>query len=273
MAFRGGDIVYFKECKNSSHRKAQGARFKGVGFGIFLGHVGPFEKDPTRDNIVSLVGACGYLTFDDVADFLGEDQARLCVAKFEEKYYPKQEPTVKGPDGKEVPVVDDTPSGLVGLNGQPLEKPSAGPAGLLIPAKDMAAIRQSMQKSPGQVKPLLTMQDLQKQIKAMSPEQIRKAMTDAKASAEIQLARPLTEKEVDGINAKVCGALGVDPVTLERIESSGETAGLEKQAEAAPGETNPANPPPENAPAEETPPDSDPPPIFPKRQLPNERTQ
>lgn len=223
--FKGGDVVYFKECKNSSHRKAQGARFRGVGFGIFLGAVGPFEKDPKREDTIKLVGACGYLTFDDVADFLGDEAAKVCIEKFETKYYP---PKILGPDGKPALVSDE--------DKPPLERK------LLLNPTDAARLRESM-KNPGKVEPLLTVADLQNQLKSLTPGQIKKAVEDAKR----QLKNSVTPEQESQITAKVCDALGVDPALLRDPTSE------EAHKKEAPSDTKP--------------PQGEAPPIFPKKQL------
>lgn len=231
MAFRSGDIVYFKECRNGSRpKKSQGARFKGHGIGMFLGHVGPFEKDPSGEDCIKLVGACGFLTFDDVAEFLGDEQAKLCVDRYEKKYYTEKAPEVKsGSESILVSVDGKTPIG---------EGEKAEPRLLLNPRDQAALDKLRATRRAGETVPLLTVADIQKQIKALSPEQIRKALTDARSNAQSQLGRPLADAEVADINAKVCGALGVDPTTLERLGSSGPA-----EKETAPStETAPESP-------------------------------
>lgn len=218
--FRSGDIVYFKEGKKGSSRKAHGARFKGHGIGVFLGHVGPFEKEPSADEAIKLIGACGYLSFDDVADFLGDEQAHICVKKYEERYYPvKESPSVKDTNGESV---------LVSANGQPLTRDESETPKLILSPKDMAALKEKIK--PGETRPLLTVADLQKQIREITPEQVKAAIANAKSQFKVPLT-PELEKE---ITTKVCGALGVDPETFQRSESGGQAA---KASETAPAES------------------------------------
>ena len=82
-----GDVVYFKLAQDSSHRKSKKITFKGMGYGVFLGHVPPFQKDPPPAHLIRQMGQIGFVTFDDVAQILGDEQAALVVKKFEEKYY------------------------------------------------------------------------------------------------------------------------------------------------------------------------------------------
>ena len=85
-----GDAVFFKKAKKSSHRKAQEIEFKGTGFGVFLGAVPLFKQDPTPHQLLQAMGQIGFLTFYDVAEFLGEDSAYICIKKYEDKYYGKE---------------------------------------------------------------------------------------------------------------------------------------------------------------------------------------
>lgn len=110
-----GMVVYFDEVKRAPHRKALKLKFRGHGFGIMLGVVPEFKKEPTRDQVVALLASVGFVLLDDVADFLGDEVA----ATFTEKFYVKYETTKP----EESAIVEPEPSKLVGLNGQPLESP------------------------------------------------------------------------------------------------------------------------------------------------------
>lgn len=87
-----GDAVFFEIAKPSSSRKAPKIKFQGHGFGILLGHVPPFQKDPPPEHLLRLMGTIGFMSFDDVANFLGDEMAAKCVKAFEDKYYGKIEP-------------------------------------------------------------------------------------------------------------------------------------------------------------------------------------
>lgn len=161
-----GDIIYFKGAQNRPHRKADGCAFKGYGIGLFLGHVIPFQKAPDQHDALRLIGACGFISFDEILEFLGDEQAQLCIQKFEEKYYVngKAAPEVVGPDGKPVPV--------------------------------------------------LSSEDVQKQMQNIAPEKIQEAIDNARKDTEAKLRRPLTEDEEKEVKTKVCAVLGLDPATL-----------------------------------------------------------
>jgi len=106
-----GDVIYFKKAKEHPTRKSIELEFKGHAFGILLGHVPPFAQEPPKDHVVRLLGSIGYLSFDDVGEFLGNEVGADVVKKFEEKYY--AQPTQQ----QELPLA---PSGLVDTSGAPI---------------------------------------------------------------------------------------------------------------------------------------------------------
>lgn len=87
---KNGDVVFFKKAKRSSARKAHEEEFKGHGFGVMLGHVPPFVKDPPPEHLIRLMGTIGFVSFDDVGRLLGDEQAKLLVQKYEDAYYGKK---------------------------------------------------------------------------------------------------------------------------------------------------------------------------------------
>lgn len=89
IPFAAGDVVYFKTAKKSSARKSPIGTFEGHGFGVFLGHVANFQKDPTVDLVSRIMGASGYLSFDDIIEFLGQEKSVEVIRQFEDKYYGK----------------------------------------------------------------------------------------------------------------------------------------------------------------------------------------
>lgn len=93
-----GDVVFFKKCTKTLDRRAQEIGFKGgSGFAVMLGAVPAFAQMPTEAMLMMLMGRAGYIAFDDVFNFLGEDLAKECLKKFEDKYYPKLQNTPDGP--------------------------------------------------------------------------------------------------------------------------------------------------------------------------------
>lgn len=89
-----GDVVFFKEVtKTCNFKRDLKLSFKGgTGFGVMLGVVAPFGKMPTDRLLLILMGQAGYISFDDVLAFLGDELGRKCVKMFEDKYYPKDVP-------------------------------------------------------------------------------------------------------------------------------------------------------------------------------------
>lgn len=80
-----GDIVFFKEATRTSKRKAQVFGFKGHAFGVMLGHIPPFGQDPSGVQVLALLANVGFVSFDDVAEMLGQEAAARLVQKFQEK--------------------------------------------------------------------------------------------------------------------------------------------------------------------------------------------
>lgn len=89
-----GDIVFFKECKKELKINSIKAKFKGHGFGVMLGAVPQGTGEPTIKQTMALIGQVGFLLFDDISEFIGIEQTEICMKKFEEKYYPKENPLI-----------------------------------------------------------------------------------------------------------------------------------------------------------------------------------
>jgi hypothetical protein len=114
---KNGDVVFFKEAREGSGRKARTMKFKGHAFGVLLGHVPPFAKDPPPEHLLRLMGTIGFVSFDDVAAFLGDENAQKCVTMFEDKYYGK---AAQDAAPEVAPEEAAQPSGLLGADGQPM---------------------------------------------------------------------------------------------------------------------------------------------------------
>jgi hypothetical protein len=87
-----GDIIFFKSVTRKIGRREPEIKFKGgSGFAVMLGIVPPFGKPPEVGHLMALMGGAGYISFDDVREFLSEEQMKICITKFEDKYLPKPE--------------------------------------------------------------------------------------------------------------------------------------------------------------------------------------
>lgn len=111
-----GEVVFFQVAKTSSARKAPAVKFQGHGFGVLLGYVPPFQKDPPPEMLLRIMGNIGFLSFDDVGEFLGAEAGTEVVKKFEDKYYGKVvDPTTQA----ELPLTESLPpSKLFDANGR-----------------------------------------------------------------------------------------------------------------------------------------------------------
>jgi len=122
-----GDVVFFTRCKKSVTPGTLEVAFKDAhGFGVILGMIPKHQKDPTAHAAMQCMGSVGYLAFDDIAEFLGEEQMKVCMTKFEEKYYAAE--VLK--EQKEN-VVEVSP--ILNVHEQPM---GTGPTGLVITDED-----------------------------------------------------------------------------------------------------------------------------------------
>ena len=128
-AIQNGTCVFFKEFQTTAHpRKHSKFRMKNLAFGVLLGDVPVFGKGPTTGDLFRSLGAIGYISFDDVGEFLGAEMGAKCVEEFEKKY------TIPP---KNLPVADD---------GTPLVEPSAPP----LPQEKVAEILDEVAAEPEQ---------------------------------------------------------------------------------------------------------------------------
>ncbi len=120
-----GDVVYFKTAKQDSKRKTPLAQFKGLGFGVFLGHLPLGGKEPNGIIILRLLASIGMIKIDDIVEFLGEESGEKCITMFENKYYGEPtDDTVQEPEEPSPTILDPTgkpaTTGLVDASGAPL---------------------------------------------------------------------------------------------------------------------------------------------------------
>ncbi len=125
-----GDAIYFKRCKESARSTAGEIQFKGHGIGVLLGYLPPAARDLTPAMLMRLMGQLGYMTFDDIAEFLTPADAETCVKKYEDKYYGKE---VEGPfpgATEGVPEIQPDPetSPILTASGRPQLTPVPSPS-------------------------------------------------------------------------------------------------------------------------------------------------
>lgn len=89
-----GDVVFFKRVtKEIRNKKTPEIGFKeNTGFGVMLGVIPPFTPPPTVGHLMALMGQAGYISFDDVGHFFGEENLKVCIQKFQDKYNKPPEP-------------------------------------------------------------------------------------------------------------------------------------------------------------------------------------
>lgn len=88
-----GDIAFFKRAKRSIDPKSNEIEFKGHGFGVFLGAIPHFAKEPTEQDVLTLMGMCGFISFDDIGRYMGAEMLLELMKKIEEKNKLIEEPT------------------------------------------------------------------------------------------------------------------------------------------------------------------------------------
>lgn len=124
MVLKMGEIVFFRRCKRSSKRKAAEMELQGHGFGVFLGHVPPFVKDPEDWELLRMMGQAGFISFDDVRAFLGEETLKDLLTKFTKTYYGRNQEELMEEAKSRIQAVkqlkEQKASGLVDASGKPV---------------------------------------------------------------------------------------------------------------------------------------------------------
>jgi hypothetical protein len=108
LRLKQGDIAFFREIKLEPRRNAKDIKFtNGIfGFGLMLGAHAPGMAPLTENSFMTLMGQCGFLSFDNLKEFIGEEEMNICIKKFQDKYHPKVPPIVNGKDGHSVQVTE-----------------------------------------------------------------------------------------------------------------------------------------------------------------------
>jgi hypothetical protein len=117
-----GDIVFAKELQTGVEKAHARIQFRGHAFAMVLGTMPLMAKEPPKEHIHRLLGNVGYLSFDDVAEFLGEVLAKECVDKFELKYSTQLQEVADVTPAltDEVPILRQK---IVDLKGRPIVEP------------------------------------------------------------------------------------------------------------------------------------------------------
>lgn len=126
MVPKMGDVIYFRSSKKEPRRNAKEVKYQGHGFGVFLGHVPQHAPSPTPDDLFRLMGSIGFLTFDDVAEFLGEEAATKCVQAYENKFY-GPEAEARAQEIPQSPLEAPERPKLVDMNGTPINSNNEAP--------------------------------------------------------------------------------------------------------------------------------------------------
>lgn len=118
-SLKSGAIVYFPVCHKTTKPQAQPYVFQGKGFGVFLGVTPHGFPDMTREMIPAMMAGIGWVSFEDVAELLGEEQLKLLEQKFRDKYEakPGEEAAPAEPPKIALP---QSAGKLIGLDGAPL---------------------------------------------------------------------------------------------------------------------------------------------------------
>lgn len=109
--FKIGDVAFFKVARKGTKKTAPECKFNGHAFGVILGIVPPFEKEPPAEHLLRLMGSIGFISFDDIGEIFGAEAGKKCIAAFEAKYYGRT--GAPGELPKELPKIVDA-------NGQPI---------------------------------------------------------------------------------------------------------------------------------------------------------
>lgn len=83
---KSGTIVFFKKFHTSVRPQSPLIGCQGFGYGIMLGHLKNGVPHPPAHVLQSQIGEAGYISFDDVKEFIGEEHLKTCLAKHLEKY-------------------------------------------------------------------------------------------------------------------------------------------------------------------------------------------
>lgn len=81
-----GDVIYFKKCRKKPNTQNLEIQFKGFGIAMVLGEMPPNKKGLPQEHLMPMMGQAGFISFDDIGEFLGEDVLKTVIQKFEAKH-------------------------------------------------------------------------------------------------------------------------------------------------------------------------------------------
>ena len=88
-SFKVGNFFFFKKARRSLEISAEDENFSGHGVGLFLGENPPgFKGGVNMKSFIQVMGSLGFISFDDITEFLGKDKTDELFKRFEGKYYP-----------------------------------------------------------------------------------------------------------------------------------------------------------------------------------------
>ena len=121
-SLKPGGVVFFNVCKKSTRPGSEPMVINGHGFGVFLGVVLSLTEEPTNEMLDPILANLGWVSFDHVAEFLGEEQCKILLDKLAEKYgLEAGKPDEAPPKPPPILTVPDRPA-LVGRDGKPIKK-------------------------------------------------------------------------------------------------------------------------------------------------------
>jgi hypothetical protein len=126
-----GDFLYFREAQTGIRKESKRVKFAGHAFGMWVGVVPHFHKEPKDLDIFSMMGSLGWLTFDDVGEFLGPEAGNKVVEMYVKKYSAPPPPTIESERAagaiadaalvKAAELAEVPPSQILDAHGKPLE--------------------------------------------------------------------------------------------------------------------------------------------------------
>lgn len=127
-SLKPGGVVFFNVCKKTTRPGSEPMVINGHGFGVFLGVVPNLAEEPTKEMLDPIMAGIGWVSFDHVAEFLGEEQIEILLTKFREKYGLEEvlpgESVEAPPPPPKMLTMPERPA-LIGRDGKPIKREDA----------------------------------------------------------------------------------------------------------------------------------------------------